>query len=131
MTDDKKPATAADEAVADDKTRSRRLGWPGLVVAGLFGLLYAYLVWTAVGNAINFPTLFTLIGHPDEVPTWLLVLGIAIPVAVYVVAFLLGLRHSILVKAVVFIMGLAASAALAYGVIALGSFIFSGLTPVV
>ena len=78
-----------------------RYGWPSLVVAVIFGLLFAYVLWTAIGNLVALPATFGSV-----TPWWLLVLDFALPPVVYAVAFLLGRRRDLLLRTVFFFIGL-------------------------
>lgn len=111
-----------EDAVADDAHEAARgrYGWLSLVVAALLGLFYAYDVWGAVGDMINLPAFYDAIGiGAKNVPWWLLWIGVAIPVVVYVLAFVVGRRRNVGAKAVVFVVGLALAAGLGIGVLAL------------
>lgn len=78
-----------------------KYGWPSLAVAIVFGVLYAYVLWTAIGNLISLPTAFG-----SFTPWWLLILDVAVPVVAYVVAFLLGRPRSLFIRAVFLFVGL-------------------------
>jgi hypothetical protein len=111
-----------EEAVADDAREASRgrYGWLSLVVAAVLGLFYAYDVWEAIGNMINLPAFYDSIGVGSKhVPWWLLWIGVLIPVAVFLLAFVIGRRRNVGEKAVVFIVGLALAAGLGIGVLAL------------
>lgn len=109
-------------------TATRRpVRWYDLAIAAFFGLLFAYLVWTAIGNAINFPQLFELVGQSPAVPWWLLIAAIVVPIAIYVVAFVVSLRRSPLITALVFLVALAAASAIGYSAIGIGTYIFQHL----
>jgi hypothetical protein len=99
----------------------------GLVVAGLFGLVYAYFVYQAIANLIELPKSYAAIGLGDSVPWVLLVIGLLIPVLVYVLAFILGLRRRVVDKAVIFVMGIAVTAGLAFSVVAIHRLTFQAL----
>jgi hypothetical protein len=75
-------------------------GVPSLVVAVIAALLYTYVLWGAIGNLIDLPKLFGTV-----TPWWLLVIDVALPVVVFVVAFLLGRRHGTLVRSLFFLAG--------------------------
>ncbi len=110
-----------EEVVADDaaKPARARYGWLSLVVAAILGLFYAYDVWEAVGNLINLPAFYDSIGVGSKnVPWWLLWIGVAIPILVFLLAFVVGRRGSVGGKAVIFIVGLAVAAGLGVGVLA-------------
>ena len=90
-----------------------------LVIAGLFGFVYAYFVYQAIRNIIELPKSYDAIGLSDSVPWVLLVIGLAIPVILYVLAFIIGLRRPVLDKAVIFIMGIAVAAGLGFAIVAI------------
>lgn len=111
------------EAVVEDDAREAkrgRYGWVSLVVAALFGLLYAYEVWEAIGNMINLPRYYELLGlDPASIPWWVLVISLLVPIAAFLIAFWVGRRHNVGGKALVFLLGLAVSSALGLGLVAL------------
>jgi len=114
------------EIVEDDtrQTKRARYGWLSLVVAGLFALFFAYDVWEAVDNLISLPRFYEASGlDPAGLPWWLLWIGVIVPVAVFVAAFIIGRRRNVGEKAVIFFVGLAVSSGLGLGVIALESII--------
>jgi hypothetical protein len=109
------------EAVVEDdvaETKRGRYGWLSLVVAAIFGLFYAYDIWEAIGNLVALPGLYSALGL-EPVPWWLLIVGVLIPPAVFLVAFWIGRKHNIGAKALVFLLGLAVVACLSLGVLAL------------
>lgn len=111
-----------EQVVEDDAAQARqgRYGWLSLVVAALFGLLYAYDVWEALGDLIALPGFYDQVGIGSKyVPWWLLWIGVFVPVVIFVLAFIVGRRRNVGAKAVVFIVGLALSAGLGIGVQAL------------
>lgn len=110
------------DAVADDSRETARggYGWLSIVVAALFGLLYAFDVWEAIGNMLNLPGFYEVLGlSPAGIPWWLLIVGVLAPIAVFAIAFLVGRRRNIGIRALVFLTGLAVSAGVALSVIAL------------
>jgi hypothetical protein len=90
-----------------------RYGWLSIVVAVVAGLLYAYVLWNAIGNLINLPKALGAL-----TPWWLLILDIAVPVVAFVVAFLLGRRSSVGARSLFFLIGLAIVACSTVGSIA-------------
>jgi len=98
-----------------------------LIVAGLFGLVYAYFVYQAIGNLIELPKSYNSVGLGDSVPWVLLVIGLLIPVLVYVLAFVIGLRRPVLDKAIIFVMGIAVTAGLGFTVVAIHRLTFQAL----
>ncbi|HEX4443084.1 MAG TPA: bacitracin resistance protein [Galbitalea sp.] len=79
-----------------------RYGWPSVLVAAVFGILYAYVLWQAVEDLIQLPAQFGSV-----TPWWLLILDIVVPVAAFVVAFFVGRRRSLGGRALLFLVGLA------------------------
>ena len=80
----------------------RRYGWPSIVVAIVFGLLYAYILWDAIGNLVQLPQ---SLGSANA-PWWLLIVDVALPVLVFAAVWLLGRRHGILNRGLFFLIGL-------------------------
>ena len=77
-----------------------RYTWPSIVIAAVFGLLYAYVLWGAIGNLIELPAALG-----DVTPWWILILDVALPLVVWVVAFILGRRQSFWIRALYFFIG--------------------------
>jgi hypothetical protein len=81
--------------------------WLTVIIASLFGLLYAYDLWEAVGNLVG---LNIQAGGLDTSLSgfgWtVLILGVLIPVAVYGFAFWLGRKRVVGVQALMFLTGL-------------------------
>ena len=100
-----------------------RLGWLSLTIAIVFGLLYAYDLWEAINNAVELPkqyaALETLGVEVGEVPWTLIVANILIPPAIYLLAFVTGLRRNPFGKVVLFTLGLALVAVLTLDIIAI------------
>lgn len=111
------------EAVVADDAREAgrgRYGWLSLVVAFLFALFYVYDLWEAVGNMVQLPTVYEAYGYGAEnIPWWLLWIGVLMPVVVFAVAFVAGRRRTVFGKALIFLVGLAVVAGLCLGVLAL------------
>ena len=111
------------EAVVSDDAKEAargRYGWLSLVVAFLFALFYVYDLWEAVGNLVALPAYYEALGYGAEnVPWWLLWVGVILPVVVFAVAFVAGRRRNVFSKALIFLVGLSISAGLSLGVLAL------------
>ena len=90
-----------------------RYGWPSIVVVVVAGVLYAYVLWNAIGNLVNLPKALGSL-----TPWWLLILDVAVPVAAFVAAFLLGRRTGLAARSVFFLVGLAVVACSTVGSIA-------------
>ena len=111
-----------EEVIADDNRESARgrYGWLSLVVAALFGLFYAYDLFEAVSNLLGLPAYYDAAGLGSEnIPWAVLWLGVVLPIALFLLAFIIGRRRNVGQKAVIFLLGLALSAGLAIGVLAL------------
>jgi hypothetical protein len=119
------------EVLDDDvrETRRGRYGWLSLVVAGLFGLFFAYELWEAVSNLVALPAFYEAFGYGAEnVPWWLMWVGVIIPVAVYVIAFVIGRHRGVGGKALVFLVGLAVVAGLSITLAGFEEVIRAGLS---
>ena len=100
-----------------------RLGWRSLTVAIAFGLLYAYDLWEAINNAIELPRQYAALEalgvEVGEVPWTLVIANMLVPVGVYLLAFVMGLRRALFGKVVLFTLGLALVAVLTLDIIAI------------
>jgi len=111
-----------EEVIEDDAREAKRgrYGWLSLVVAAIFGLFYAWNVWQSVATMFVLPQFYDAYGYGAEnVPWWLLWVGVAVPVVAFLLAFVIGRRSNVLVKALVFLAGLAVTSALGIAIIAL------------
>jgi len=111
-------ATPADEPQSILKPK-QPIGVLTLVIAAAFGLFFAYYVYQAIGNLLELPKSYEAFGIGDQVPWVLLIIGLLIPVILYVVSFALALRRRALDKVIIFTMGLVTSAAFSYGIVAM------------
>lgn len=109
--------TTEPTAPSGDKA-SVRYGWPSIVVAIVFGLLNAYVLWNDIGNLVNVPAGLAAQGLASLTPWWLLILDVVLPVAAYVVAFVMGRRQTLLVRSTFFLVALAVVACSTVGSIA-------------
>jgi glucan phosphoethanolaminetransferase (alkaline phosphatase superfamily) len=98
-----------------------------LVIAAVFGLFFAYFVYQAIENLIELPKSYEAITLGESVPWVLLVIGLAIPVILYVIAFVITLRRPVLDKLLIFVMALSTAAAFSYGVVAIHRVTFDAL----
>jgi len=115
-----------DEEILHDDKRAparTRLGWQALTVAIAFGLLYAYDLWEAVNNAIELPRQYAALEvlgvAVGEVPWTLIIANMLVPVGVYLLALVTGLRRALFGKVVLFTLGLALVAVLTLDIIAI------------
>jgi len=101
-----------EKAIDDDAKAARRgrFGWISITVAVLFGILYVYYLWVALGDLIAFPDeIFT--GTKLVAKPWaLLIVNLLVPALAYVGALLLGRRRNVFIKAVFFVIGLTIAA---------------------
>jgi hypothetical protein len=97
----------------ETKLPAPRYGWPSIVVAVVFGLLNAYVLWNAIGNLISLPKEFGVL-----TPWWLLILDLAVPVIAFLAAFIVGRRMSFGARSVLFLIGLVVVACSTVGSIA-------------
>ena len=105
----------------------RRYGWLSLTIGAVFGLFYAYDVWEAVGNLIGVPKIYDGLGLTAQTPWVFLVAALIIPLVVYGLVLLLGLRRNAGERTLLLLTGLAVSNALALATGATNSLIFSDL----
>lgn len=99
-------------------------GWLSVTIAAVFGAFYAYDLWEAIGNLVNLPPFYAMYGFDvEQLPWWLLWVGVLIPPVVFGLALLLGRRAGVLGRALIFLAGLALVAALSLTVIGLEQFL--------
>jgi hypothetical protein len=89
-----------DEIRASGTRQGTKYGWASIALAVVFALLYAYVLWNAIGNLIQLPK---ALGSAS--PWLLLILDVVLPVVVYVLAFLLGIRRRIVQRGLLFLIG--------------------------
>ncbi|MER7797595.1 bacitracin resistance protein [Microbacterium sp. NPDC096154] len=88
-------SVGADEARQDaPERRPRTPTWLSATIAGVFGLLYAYAVWTAISYLVQWIQAAGTAGLSLSAMGWVVwVLAIAIPIAVFALAASLGWRR--------------------------------------
>lgn len=92
----------AEPIVSQSEKLRARYGWPSIAVAAVFGLLNAYVLWSAIGNLLSLPAALGSV-----TPWWLLILDVAVPFISFVLAFVLGRRASLGVRTLYFLVALA------------------------
>lgn len=117
---------AARTANAED--RPHRPGrWVTAVVAGIFGLFYAYDVWEAIGNLVGLGSAAAALGTSFSAFGWtVLIVAILMPIVVFGLAVWLGRGRRVPVQALLLAAGLCLSAVLSldiYVVFGLGNLI--------
>ncbi len=109
-------AASADAAAP----RSATPLWLAVTIAVLFGVLYAYDVWEAVGNLVGLNLQAASLGIAiSGVGLTLLIVALVLPFLVFGIAFWLGHRRSPLPQVVLFLAGYAAVQAISFGLTAL------------
>jgi hypothetical protein len=92
-----------------------------VVVVLLFAVLFALAEVTPVSNLVALPGFYDYYGIGEATPWVLLVLGVALPVVIYVVALLLGRGRALFGRALILTVALASTFALEFGVMALAA----------
>lgn len=91
-----------------------------IIITGVFGLFFAWDTWQAVSNLVALPDFYDYAGLGREnVPLWLLIIGVAIPAIVFVIALVVGRGHPLSTKVIVLVVGVAVASGLGLGVVAL------------
>jgi hypothetical protein len=81
-----------------------RYGTTSIFVAIAFGVLYAYVLWGAMGNLVELPS---SLNSSVPVPWALLVLDVALPFVVFAAALWLGRRRTLPNRVMLFLVGFA------------------------
>ena len=121
MTEASVPADAGTAASADAAApRSATPLWLAVTIAVLFGVLYAYDVWEAVGNLVGLNLQAASLGISlSGVGLALLIVALVLPFLVFGIAFWLGRRRGPIQQVVLFLAGYAAVQAITFGLTAL------------
>jgi hypothetical protein len=96
-----------------------RFAWVSIAVAIVFGILFAYDLWEALGNLLGLSAYYSAAGLANQTPWALLIVNLAVPAIAYLIALLLGRGRSVLVKSVLFVVALCAVAVLSLDAVAL------------
>lgn len=83
-----------------------------VIVWVVFALLYAYPLFEGISNLIALPPYYVANGIGAAVPWWLLVIGVAAPVVLYLAALWIGRGRELFPRALTLAVGLAATNAL-------------------
>lgn len=122
------PDASTDRVIADGTRASYgRLGWLGLAIAILFGLVYAYDLFEAISNVVGVSAQINEYNAarskvdlaPVPTPWIVLIIDLLVAPVVYTVAFILGRRHSYFVRTLYFLVGLTVVAAVSLSLVAL------------
>lgn len=107
--------TADDELETEDAPRTSPVV---LVILWIvFAILYGYPLFQGISNLIALPPYYAELGIGGAVPWYLLVIGVAAPVILYLAAMLLGRGRELFPRALILAVGLAATNALALSVV--------------
>ena len=113
-------AASADDAGEPARSRPATPLWLAVTIAVLFGVLYAYDVWEAVGNLVGLNVQASSLGIAlSGVGIALLLVALVLPFLVFGVAFWLGHRRGPIQQVVLFLAGYAAVQAITFGLTAL------------
>ena len=107
--------TAEDELETEDLPRTSRV--PLVILWIVFAILYVYPLFEGISNLIALPPYYAQLGIGGAVPWYLLVIGVAAPVILYLTALLLGRGRELFPRALILAVGLAATNALALSVV--------------
>jgi hypothetical protein len=88
-----------------------------IAVALVFAVLFGLALIPAISDAVVLPTYYELLGIGDAVPWPLLVLRVAVPVGLYIVALLLGRGRPLSARVLLYATALAVAFALALGIV--------------
>jgi ABC-type transport system involved in cytochrome c biogenesis permease subunit len=107
-------------APASPATRASSPAWLTLTLSVIFGLLFAYDVWEAVGNFVGVNVVASGLETTITPVGWVvLILGILLPIAVFALAYWLGRRRNSLAQALLYLAGLGTVAAVSLSSLAL------------
>ena len=113
-------ATPEQASVPEATPAAPRYGWVSIAIAAFFGVFFAYDLWEAVSTLLELPTFYRAFGFDvDQLPWWVLIVMVALPVVGFGVSLWVGRRRSLVERALIFLVGLAVVAGLTLGLIAL------------
>ena len=99
-----------------------------IVVWAVFALLYAYPLFEGISNLIAVPPYYDANGIGGAVPWWLLVIGVAAPVLLYLAALWIGRGRELFPRALILAVGLATTNALVLSVVSWAGAVQPALT---
>jgi len=100
-------------------------GWPvaAIVLAVVFGLLYAWFLYQAIGNLINVPPAYDEYELGDRIPWAILIGGVVAPVMLFAGAAWVGVRRTLTDRVLLFAAGLAATAAISFSLLEISRYL--------
>jgi hypothetical protein len=111
---------------APDPQQHQR-AWPltAVVLAVVFGLLFAWFLYQAIGNLVNVPAAYEQVGYGDRIPWGILLAGVGLPVVLFAGAAWLGLRRSLSQRVILFAAALGATAATSFSLYVASAYLVS------
>ena len=126
MTDDLAPGSAPGSAPeAPSVERQRAWPIPAIVLAVVFGLLFAWFLYQAIGNLVNVPSAYEQVGYGDRIPWGILLAGVGLPVVLFAGAAWLGIRRTLSQRVILFAAGLGATAATSFSLYVASAYLVS------
>ena len=104
------------------KSRNRRTpGWLSATITIVFGLFYAYIAWSGLGNLLGLNTAAASLDTSLSGFGWALLLaGVLLPIVVFGLAFWLGRRREAGPQALILLAGLSLVSALSLDIFVFG-----------
>ena len=99
-----------------------------IIVWVVFALLYAYPLFEGISNLIAVPPYYDANGIGGAIPWWLLIIGVAAPVLLYLAALWIGRGRELFPRALILAVGLATTNALVLSVVSLAGALQPALT---
>jgi hypothetical protein len=115
------------DVTTTSETEERIRPWPiaAIVLAVVFGLLFAWFLYQAIGNLVNVPAAYEQVGYGDRIPWAILIAGVALPVVLFAGAAWIGIRRTLSQRVMLFAAGLAATAATAFSLYVASAYLVS------
>jgi len=116
----------SDDTATPEAVESKR-AWPvtAIILAVVFGLLFAWFLYQAIGNLVNVPAAYEQVGFGDRVPWAILIAGVALPVLLFAGAAWIGIRRTLSQRVMLFAAGLAATAATSFSLYVASAYLVS------
>lgn len=100
-------------------TRAHAPAWLTLTLAVVFGLLFAFDVWEAVGNLVGVTVVASGLETTINAVGWVVLLfGILLPILVFALGFVFGRRRNPLAQVLLYLAGLGTVAAVSLSLMA-------------
>ena len=99
-----------------------------IVLWAVFALLYAYPLFEGISNLIALPPFYAANGIGAAVPWWLLIVGVAAPLLLYLAALWIGRGRELFARTLILAVGLAATNALVLSAVSWASAIQPPIT---